>query len=74
MVLRFGSVNSVKIANVKVPANYPLYFGSKRISTIGVNQALAKRVEAALNDIINHYGADIEKVAPAATKYARLSC
>lgn len=70
--LYFGSIKSVSLGDVNVPANYPLKLYGELQTKIKVNALLVKRVEAALNDIINHYGADIVNVAPAATKYCRV--
>lgn len=58
-----------RLVNVKVPANYPLKYGDTRVKSIRIHELVADRLEAALNDIINHYGEDIEKVAPGACKY-----
>lgn len=57
------------LVNVPVPANYPLKYDGKRVKTIRVHKLIADRLEAALKDIINHYGDDIEKVAPGACVY-----
>lgn len=57
------------LVSVKVPENYPLKYDGKRVKTIRVHELVADRLEAALNDIINHYGDDIEKVAPGACVY-----
>ena len=57
------------LVNVPVPENYPLKYSGKRVKTIRVHKYVADRLAAALQDIINHYGEDIEKVAPAACVY-----
>lgn len=57
------------LVNVPVPENYPLKYDGKRVKTIRVHKYVADRLAAALQDIINHYGEDIEKVAPAACVY-----
>lgn len=57
------------LVNVPVPENYPLKYDGKRVKTIRVHKLVADRLEAALKDIINHYGEDIEKVAPGACVY-----
>lgn len=56
-----------KMVTVPVPDNYPLHYGSlsgKRITKISCHPLIAERVKCVLNDIINHYGADIMAVAP----------
>lgn len=58
-----------KLVNVKVPENYPLKYDGKQVKTIRIHYLVADRLAAALQDIINHYGEDIEKVAPGACKY-----
>jgi hypothetical protein len=58
-----------ELVSVKVPSNYPLYYGNTRVKSIRIHKLVADRLEAALNDIINHYGDDIEIVAPAICKY-----
>lgn len=57
------------LVNVPVPANYPLKYSGKTVKTIRVHKYVADRLAAALQDIINHYGDDIEKVAPGACVY-----
>lgn len=57
------------LVNVKVPENYPLKYAGARVKSIRVHKLVADRLEAALKDIINHYGEDIEKVAPGACIY-----
>lgn len=57
------------LVNVKVPENYPLKYDGKPVKTIRIHKLVADRLEAALKDIINHYGDDIEKVAPGACIY-----
>lgn len=57
------------LVSVPVPENYPLKYDGKRVKTIRVHKYVADRLAAALKDIINHYGEDIEKVAPAACVY-----
>lgn len=61
--------NENVLVNVSVPTNYPLKYEGKRVKTIRVHKYVADRLAAALKDIINHYGEDIEKVAPAACVY-----
>lgn len=61
--------NESILVNVKVPENYPLKYDGKRVKTIRIHNLVADRLEAALKDIINHYGEDIEKVAPGACVY-----
>lgn len=58
-----------KLVNVKVPEKYPLKYGNTPVKSIRIHKLAADRLEAALKDIINHYGDDIEKVAPAICKY-----
>lgn len=57
------------LVNVPVPANYPLKYDGKPVKTIRIHKLVADRLAAALQDIINHYGEDIEKVAPGACVY-----
>lgn len=57
------------LVTVKVPENYPLKYEGNRVKAIRVHKLVADRLEAALNDIINHYGDDIETVAPGACVY-----
>ena len=59
---------SVLVA-VQVPENYPLKYEGKQVKSIRIHKLVADRLAAALNDIINHYGEDIEKVAPGACVY-----
>lgn len=54
---------------VKVPAGYPMKYDGKAVSTIRCHKLVADRLEAALKDILNHYGSDLEKVAPGACVY-----
>lgn len=66
----FGKAgNESVLVNVPVPANYPLKYDGKPVKTIRIHKLAADRLEAALKDIINHYGEDIEKVAPGACVY-----
>lgn len=66
----FGQAgNEGVLVNVPVPENYPLKYDGKRVKTIRIHKLVADRLAAALQDIINHYGEDIEKVAPAACVY-----
>lgn len=58
-----------ELVSVKVPSNYPLYYGDTRVKSIRIHKLVADRLEAALNDIVNHYGDDIATVAPAICKY-----
>ena len=57
------------LVSVPVPANYPLKYSGKQVKSIRIHKLVADRLAAALQDIINHYGEDIEKVAPAACVY-----
>jgi lysozyme family protein len=57
------------LVNVKVPDNYPLKYDGRPVKSIRIHKLAADRLEAALNDIINHYGDDIETVAPGACVY-----
>ena len=57
------------LVNVKVPSNYPLKYDGTPVKSIRIHKLAADRLEAALNDIINHYGEDIETVAPGACVY-----
>ena len=57
------------LVNVPVPANYPLKYDGKPVKSIRIHKLVADRLAAALQDIINHYGEDIEKVAPGACVY-----
>ena len=61
--------NENVLVSVPVPANYPLKYSGKPVKSIRVHKYVADRLAAALKDIINHYGEDIEKVAPAACVY-----
>lgn len=61
--------NENYLVNVPVPSNYPLRYDGKIVKTIRVHNLVADRLKAALQDIINHYGEDIEKVAPGACIY-----
>lgn len=66
----FGKAgNESVLVNVKVPVNYPLKYDGKQVKTIRIHKLVADRLEAALHDIITHYGEDIEKVAPGACVY-----
>ena len=66
----FGKAGDESVlVNVPVPENYPLKYDDKRVKTIRVHRLVADRLEAALKDIINHYGNDIEEVAPGACVY-----
>lgn len=66
----FGKAgNESVLVNVPVPENYPLKYDGKKVKSIRVHRLAADRLEAALKDIINHYGEDIETVAPAACVY-----
>ncbi len=58
-----------KLVAVKVPENYPLKYDGQRVKTIRIHELISDRLEAALKDIIEHYGSDIEKVAPGACIY-----
>ena len=74
-VLRSGSSAFGKagcenmLVNVPVPANYPLKYDGKPVKSIRIHKLVADRLAVALQDIINHYGEDIEKVAPGACCY-----
>ena len=74
-VLRSGSSAFGKagcenmLVNVPVPANYPLKYDGNPVKSIRIHKLVADRLAAALQDIINHYGEDIEKVAPGACCY-----
>ena len=57
------------LVSVPVPANYPLKYDGKQVKSIRIHKLVADRLAAALQDIINHYGEDIEKVAPGACVY-----
>ena len=57
------------LVSVPVPANYPLKYSGKQVKSIRIHKLVADRLAAALQDIINHYGEDIEKVAPGACVY-----
>jgi lysozyme family protein len=61
--------NESVLVSVPVPANYPLKYDGKQVKAIRIHKLAADRLEAALKDIINHYGDDIEKVAPGACIY-----
>lgn len=66
----FGKAgNESVLVRVPVPENYPLKYDGKKVSFIRCHKLAADRLEAALKDIINHYGEDIEKVAPGACVY-----
>lgn len=66
----FGKAGNENIlVNVPVPANYPLKYEGKPVKSIRIHKLVADRLAAALQDIINHYGEDIEKVAPGACVY-----
>ena len=66
----FGKAGDESVlVNVPVPENYPLKYDGKKVKSIRIHKLVADRLEAALKDIINHYGEDIEKVAPGACKY-----
>lgn len=66
----FGkSGNEGVLVNVPVPAGYPLKYEGKKVKTIRIHELVADRLEAALNDIVAHYGEDIEKVAPGVCVY-----
>ena len=49
------------LVNVPVPANYPLKYDGKPVKSIRIHKLVADRLAAALQDIINHYGEDIER-------------
>lgn len=57
------------LTNVPVPENYPLRYDGNRVKTVRVHKLVADRMAAILQDTINHYGEDIEKVAPALCVY-----
>lgn len=66
----FGKAGDESVlVSVKIPENYPLKYAGSRVKAIRVHKLAADRLEAALNDIINHYGEDIETVAPGACVY-----
>lgn len=66
----FGKAGDESVlVNVPVPENYPLKYDGKKVRSIRVHKLAADRLEAALKDIINHYGDDIEEVAPGACVY-----
>ena len=58
------------LVKVQVPTNYPLKYDGQPVKVIRIHRLVADRLEAALKDIINHYGEDIEKVAPGACNYS----
>lgn len=58
-----------RLVSVKVPENYPLKYDGKRVKSIRIHELVADRLEAALNDIIDYYGDDIETIAPGACVY-----
>lgn len=67
---RFGKAgDESNLVSVIVPPNYPLKYEGKKVKTIRIHKLVADRLSAALNDIINHYGDDIETVAPGACVY-----
>lgn len=67
----FGKAgNESNLVSVPVPSNYPLKYEGKTVKTIRIHKLVADRLEAALNDIINFYGEDIEEVAPGACNYS----
>lgn len=57
------------LVNVPVPAGYPLKYEGKKVKTVRIHKLVADRFEAAMNDIVNHYGEDIEKVVPGVCVY-----
>ena len=57
------------LVSVPVPSNYPLKYDGKPVKSIRIHKLVADRLAAALQDIINHYGEDIENVAPGACVY-----
>lgn len=66
----FGKAGDESVlVSVTVPENYPLKYDGKRVKSIRIHKLAADRLEAALKDIINHYGEDIETVAPGACVY-----
>lgn len=67
---KFGKAgNESVLVSVPVPENYPLKYDGKKVKTIRIHNLVADRLEAILKDVINHYGEDIEKVAPAICIY-----
>ena len=67
---RFGVAgDESNLVSVQVPAGYPLKYDGTRVKSIRVHKLVADRLEAALKDILNHYGDDLEKVAPGACVY-----
>lgn len=48
--------NENALVNI-VPA-YPLYYDGKRVATIRVHREIAAHVQAALREVLEHYGAD----------------
>lgn len=58
-----------RLTKVKVPDNYPLYYGNTRVKSINIHSLAADRLEFALKDIINHYGPNIQKIAPGCCIY-----
>lgn len=62
---KFGKAgNESVLVSVKVPDNYPLKYDGQKVKAIRIHNLVADRLEAILKDVINHYGEDIEKVAP----------
>lgn len=66
----FGKAGDESVlVTVPVPENYPLKYEGKRVKSIRIHKLVADRLVAALTDIINHYGEDIEKIAPGTCVY-----
>ena len=58
------------LVNVPVPEGYPLKYEGKPVSTVRVHYLIASKVQAILQDTINHYGTDIATVAPGLCVYS----
>lgn len=63
-----------RLTRVKVPDNYPLFYGNKRVKEIQFHSLAADRLEYALKDIINHYGPNIKAIAPGCCDYGGSYC
>ena len=67
---KFGKAgNENVLVSVPVPENYPLKYDGKQVKAIRIHNQVADRMEAIFKDDINHYGEDIEEVAPGICVY-----
>lgn len=58
------------LVNVPVPEGHPLKYDGKPVSTIRVHYLIADNVSAILRETLEHYGPDIDKIAPGLCVYS----